>query len=74
MLQNPSSSDWEKSEHLKNVQRYRETTKASILSKVTETVQVQEQMGINVIAGEPNLFEITMTNPFDEKRTFHVEV
>jgi hypothetical protein len=31
-------------------------------------------MGINVIAGEPSLFEITVTNPFDEKRKFLVEV
>lgn len=40
VLQDQSASDWEKMEHLKNVQRYRESTKASILSKVTEVCQV----------------------------------
>jgi hypothetical protein len=31
-------------------------------------------MSINVIAGEPSLFEITVTNPFDAKKKFHVEI
>ncbi len=66
-LADPDSSDWEKKHQLKKISLMREQHKAQIIAKVSQEAQIMNQRSIEVVSGEPQLFEIEANNPFEKR-------
>lgn len=68
------SSDWEKMEQLKQIQLIREAQKKDLVNKVSMSSEVRDQRTVNVTSGQPFLIELEVSNPFDRKHVFKVEL
>ena len=67
LFKNASSSDWEKLEQLKQIQLLRQVKKQEIIAKLSANSEIAEQKVINVVSGEPCLFELDVVNTSDKR-------
>lgn len=66
-LTDPNSTDWEKKHELKQINLLRQQNKAQIIAKVSAEAQIMNQRSLEVVSGEPSLFELEAKNPFDKR-------
>ena len=67
MLADADASDWEKKHQLKKIGLMREQNKAQLIAKVSQEAQSMNQRSIEVVSGEPCLFEVEANNPFEKR-------
>lgn len=73
-LTDPNSTDWEKKHQLKQISLLRLQNKARIIAKVSAEAQIMNQRSLEVVSGEPSLFELEAKNPFDKRQTFSISI
>lgn len=65
---------WERLEQLKQIDLIRQQTKANLLQRMSNSIRVTDQKTIEVTSGEPYLFEVETSNPFDRRQKFRVVI
>lgn len=68
------ATQWEKLEQMKYVEHLRQIKKQALLQRITQTVDVKTAKVVNVVSGEPNVFEYELNNNFDEDQIFKIEI